>query len=330
MGQTFEQEIIPQQTGISSYTVLPPESWAMGPALHGGCVAAVIHSIALNYLTTALAKYNQPDVLTLHVEYLRYCTTQTLDIDVIELKRGSSHCTIQLQVSQEKQLKAIGLITSTNFAQTLGPTSDTQWALNPPPASIPDFDKLLSNKPDPKWVPGLTKGEVFPMGQRIISLCERGGMQVDGLVDAWNGFPGEKMQAPHISLMCDFMPSMADTLLRSGGMYDGRSNLRKMEAWAEKNPGVVCELETSLSEAAGAKFSENTVSLDIEFKKRLPEYGLQWIFSRVVTKKLHGGRMDMDITICDESMDLVCLSKQVVLVLDAKKRYQHISKKANL
>jgi hypothetical protein len=130
--------------------------------------------------------------------------------------------------------------------------------------------------------------------------------------------------------MCDFMPSMADTLLRSGGMYDGRSNLRKMEAWAEKNPGVVCELETSLSEAAGAKFSENTVSLDIEFKKRLPEYGLQWIFSRVVTKKLHGGRMDMDITICDESMDLVCLSKQVVLVLDAKKRYQHISKKANL
>jgi hypothetical protein len=293
-------------------------------------VAAVIYSTASNYLTTALAKYKQPDVFTLHVEYLRYCTTQTLDIDIIDLKRGSSHCTIQLQVSQEKQLKAVALITSTNFCQTLGPTSDTQWALNPSPTSIPDFHKILSNNPDSKWVPGLTKGEVFPMGQRIISLYERGGMQVDGLLDAWNRFPGEKMQASHISFMCDFMPSMADTLLRSDGMYDGRSNLRKMEAWAGKNPGVVCELMTSLSEAANAKFSENTVSLDIEFKKRLPEDGLRWIFSRVVTKKLHGGRMDMDVTICDERMDLVCLSKQVVLVLDAKKRYHQTAKKANL
>lgn len=293
-------------------------------------MAAIIHSTALNYLTTALAKYKQPDVLTLHIEYLRYCTTQTIDIDVIELKRGSSHCTIQLQVSQEKQLKAVGLITSTNFAHTLGPTSRTHWALNPPPASIPDFHNILLNNPDPKWVPGLTKGEVFPMGERILSLYERGGMQVDGLLDAWIGFPSEKMQAPHISLMCDFMPSMADTLLRSGGIYDGRSNLRKMEAWAGKNPGVVCEMENSLFEAADAQFSENTVSMDIEFKKRLPEDGLQWIFSRVVTKKLHGGRMDMDITICDETMDLVCSSKQVVLVLDATKRYHHVAKKANL
>jgi hypothetical protein len=96
------------------------------------------------------------------------------------------------------------------------------------------------------------------MGQHIVSLYERGGMQVDGPVDAWNGFPGEKMQASHISLMCDFMPSMADTLLRSGGIYGRQSNLRKMEAWTEKNPGVVCELETSLCEAV------NVFKLDIQ------------------------------------------------------------------
>jgi acyl-CoA thioesterase FadM len=103
-----------------------------------------------------------------------------------------------------------------------------------------------------------------------------------------------------------------------------------MEEWADKNPGVVCEMETSLAEAANAKFSENTLSLDIEFKRQLPKDGLRWIFSRVETKKLQGGRMDMDITICDEGMDLICSARQIVLVLDAKKRYNPVAKKANL
>ncbi|EXA32931.1 hypothetical protein FOVG_15904 [Fusarium oxysporum f. sp. pisi HDV247] len=330
MARTFQQEVTPQQTGPSSYSVSPSYDWTMGPALNGGCIAAVIHSVAVKHFTTTLAKYDQPDVLTLHLEYLRYCSTEKLDINILELKRGSSHCTIQLQVLQNEQLKAIGLATSTNFAQSLGPTCNTQWNLNPPPASRPDFRKVEANEPDLAWVPGLTKGEVFPMGRRIVSLYERGGMQVDGLLDGWNGFTGEFMNATHIAFMCDFMPSMADTLLRNGEMYDGRNNLRKMEEWADKNPGVVCEMETSLAEAANAKFSENTLSLDIEFKRQLPKDGLRWIFSRVETKKLQGGRMDMDITICDEGMDLICSARQIVLVLDAKKRYNPVAKKANL
>ncbi|KAJ4253881.1 hypothetical protein NW762_010279 [Fusarium torreyae] len=330
MAGTFKQETNPQQAGPSSYSISPPHGWTIGPALNGGCVAAVIHAVAVKHFTTALAKYNQPDVLTLHIEYLRYCTTETLEVNIIELKRGSSHCTVQLQVSQKGQLKAVGLATSTNFTQSLGPSYDTQWTLNPPSTSTPNFRKVEANEPDTKWVPGLTKGEIFPMGCRILSLYERGGMQTDGVVDAWLSFPGEPMNATHIALMCDFMPSMADTLLRNGEMYDGRNNLRKMEEWADKNPGVVCEMGNSLSKAANAEFSENTISLDIEFKKRLPEDGLRWIFSRVETKKLQGGRMDMDITICDEEMDLICSAKQVVLVLDAKKRYNQGAKKANL
>jgi hypothetical protein len=80
----------------------------------------------------------------------------------------------------------------------------------------------------------------------------------------------------------------------------------------------------------GRKVRRSLINHVIEFKKRLPEDGLRWIFSRIVAKKLYGRRMDMDITICDEQMDLVCSSKQVVLVLDAKKRYNHIAKKVNL
>ncbi|KAF4966743.1 hypothetical protein FSARC_5608 [Fusarium sarcochroum] len=319
MAQTFKQETTPQQTGPLSYSVSPSDDWTTGPALNGGCVAAVVHSVAVKHFTTALAKYDQPDVHTFHIEYLRYCTTETLEINLIELKRGSSNCTIQLQVSQNEQLKAIALATSTNFAQSLGPTCNTQWTLKPPSTSTPDFRKVAANEPDSQWVPGLTKGEVFPMGCRILTLYERGGMQVDGLVDGWNGFIGEPMDATHVAFMCDFMPSMADTLLRNGETYDGRNHLRKMEEWAERNPGVVLEMETFLSEAANAKFSENTISLDIEFKKRLPEDGLRWTFSRVETKKLQGGRMDMDITICDKEMDLICSARQIVLVLDAKK-----------
>lgn len=65
----------------------------------------------------------------------------------------------------------------------------------------------------------------------------------------------------------------------------------------------------------------NTLTLDIEFKRRLHENGPRFIFIRCATKMLSGGRMDLEVTILNEDMELLCTSRQVILVLEAVRKF---------
>ncbi|XXH02863.1 hypothetical protein Hte_009251 [Hypoxylon texense] len=51
-------------------------------------------------------------------------------------------------------------------------------------------------------------------------------------------FDDDRMDATYLVLMTDCIPSMSDTLLRNGGLYDARGNLARIEQWAREHPGV--------------------------------------------------------------------------------------------
>ena len=59
--------------------------------------------------------------------------------------------------------------------------------------------------------------------------------------------------------------------------------------------------------------------LNIDFKKELPEEGVEWLFVRVQAKQIKNGRMDLDVVIIDEEGDIVALSQHVALVLSAER-----------
>ena len=61
--------------------------------------------------------------------------------------------------------------------------------------------------------------------------------------------------------------------------------------------------------------------MDLQFKRRLDEE-MTWTFTRVTTRMLEGGRMDLDLIICDEQLVPICLVRQVMLVIDAKRRFK--------
>jgi len=61
------------------------------------------------------------------------------------------------------------------------------------------------------------------------------------------------------------------------------------------------------------------VLLNIDFKKELPEEGVEWLFVRVQAKQIKNGRMDLEIVILDEEGDIVALSHHVALVLNAER-----------
>ncbi|KAI0141801.1 thioesterase family protein [Xylariaceae sp. FL1272] len=333
MSHNLRQQIGLRRTESDTYAVGWHPDWTLGSTLFGGSIAAVIHLTAVTHLSTdpALAKRNQPDVLNLHLEFLRSCNRCDSIITVKPLKLGAVTSTLQLLLSQGDKINVVALVTSTNFDNCLGPTASTAWSLLPTPNPVPDFAKVRAQQPEPNWLPAHLSGEILPISSRLNVLNPRGGFPVAGVCDAWYGVRDEhdQMDATYVSLMTDMIPSMSDTLLRNEGLYDAHAFFAKMERWAEKNPGVPAELFNTLEEALKATIFNSTVTLDIEFKRRVPE-GLRWLFTRVATKMLREGRMDVEITLCDENMELLCSARQLILVLEAGRKFKEPKSKPSL
>ncbi|KAK9418763.1 putative Thioesterase domain-containing protein [Seiridium unicorne] len=321
----LKRQIDLRQTAHDTYTASWHSDWVLGSTLHGGCVAAIIHYTAATHLATepALVRRNQPDILKLQIEFLRACERCESTVTVTILKLGATSSILQLQLSQNGQVKIHALATSTDFEKPLGPTVRTAWSLLPHPKPVPDFDRVKAHQPEPNWVPARLSGEIIPFTSRMLILDPRGGFPFDGICDAWNGFQeNEYMDSTYLAMMADTLPSMSDTLLRNGGLYDAHAFYDKAEVWARENPGVPAEITNSISEALQASTFNQTISLDIVFKRRLPTKGIPWIFTRTATKMLDGGRMNVDVTICNQDMELLCESHQLVLVLEAQRKFR--------
>lgn len=302
-------------------------------ALHGGSIAAAIHHAAVTHLTTdpTLAPRNQPDIQSMHLQFLRACEQRNSTITIEPMRIGAAASTLQLKVSQDGKLRVLALAVSANFDIELGPTVPTAWSLHPPPSPKPDFDRVLARKPDENWIPGLLDGELIPLTRRKLGLHPRAGFPVDGVCDSWHGFlADERMDATYLALMADIIPSLSDTLMRNGGVFDVRTLQKKMEEGARKHPGEPCMMSNSIAEAMKATHHNSTLTLDIHYKRRLPKEGLGFLFTRAAAKMLQGGRMDVDITLCDENMELVATAHQQILVLDAQKKFRARKEKSSL
>lgn len=50
-------------------------------------------------------------------------------------------------------------------------------------------------------------------------------------------------------------------------------------------------------------------------------HGMRFLFTRATAKALHDGRMDVDLTVCNEDMDVVCLARQLLLLLGMHRKF---------
>lgn len=84
----------------------------------------------------------------------------------------------------------------------------------------------------------------------------------------------------------------------------------------ESNP---YDIKSKVGPVRPSRFWYPTVLLNIEFKKPLPEEGVEWLFVRVDTKQIKNGRMDIEVVILDEMGDIVALSQHVALAVDSSR-----------
>ncbi|RYO83186.1 hypothetical protein DL762_006231 [Monosporascus cannonballus] len=234
---------------------------------------------------------------------LRVCEPRHGTVTIVDLKVGAGTSTLQLQPSQSGRLKVFALATATNFDKH----------------ACPELRRGLGAPARRTLAPAHLAGEILLINRHRLILNSRDGFPLDGICDAWNTFTdGERMDATCLTFVTDLILSISDTLLRNGGIFDARASIVKMEKWAEMNPGVPAELTNSFKEAMRATAFNQTATLDTEFKRRLPKEVIRWTFTRSASRMLESGRLDLDVTICDEKKELLCLARQVILVLDAK------------
>ncbi|KAF2872286.1 thioesterase family protein [Massariosphaeria phaeospora] len=323
MSATLKDQIALQQHDSHTYKVGYSNEWALGPILLGGCVASLLYSVAQAHFTTTLLAQRQPDVHTLHVAFLRPCTAQESTVKVVDLKVGKGSSSIQLHLIQRGETKCTAFATSTDFAAALGPSANIPGGVLPALPPTPNFRRVEALEPDANWLPSKTVGGVLPLLKRMTFLYPVNGQTTDGIIDYWCAFDRpEKFVGIHLAVLSDVAPSMSDTLLRTGGVFDAHKIYKLKKETAEKTPGATTILRNSLEEAAKGQFWNTTLSIDMQFKCRLPEKDMAWTFTRVRTRMLQGGRMDLDLTICDEEQTLICLVRQVMLVLETERRFK--------
>lgn len=58
-------------------------------------------------------------------------------------------------------------------------------------------------------------------------------------------------------------------------------------------------------------FRYTSLSISLEMKKVLPPNGVQWVFLRAQIKKIQVGRLDAEILVLDEKLELIAISHQI-------------------
>ncbi|KAI0201417.1 thioesterase family protein [Astrocystis sublimbata] len=292
----------------------------------GAAVTAILHYAASQYVAANLPSH--PDVQKLHIEFLRGCVPAESLVTVTQLKLGAMVSTLQLELRQKDKTRVVALATVTDLAKPVGPTlPPSNWFLQPQSSPPPNFEAIEAQKSDPNWLRFRMDDEVFPLTRHLLNMYPAAGFPHQGLADGWIRVASDedRIDATFLGAMCDLIPSHSDTGLRNGGLYDAHSNHKIVKRWAtEQTPpggGPPAVLTVKRETAFKSPIVHQTITLDVEFKRRLSPEGLRWVYTRSGTRMAHGGRMDLDIVLCDENMELLCVGHQLLVAVDTKRRF---------
>jgi acyl-coenzyme A thioesterase PaaI-like protein len=293
---------------------------------HGGYTTAVLYNLALTHFAHAHPKqYDTPaSPISLQLSFLRRTAAGPATLEVEDVKIGARTSTIHiklLQPSEKKpdqlQVNVAGYITVSPPTAEVGISATTGWKPfpTPPPGSLPggkiDLPALARTGKDGAWVklnpPFLefrragAQLELYGPGKGEAQQQRTGTMAID----QWARFqPGGDVNGRWTDAAVVYLLDMFPMAL------DGFDTI-SATAVAKAKGEPVSEMK--------AKFWYPTVTLSIDMKKHLPKEGVEWLYSRIVTKVVRDGRTDLDVTVLDENGEVIALSTQVGLVVSASR-----------
>lgn len=130
--------------------------------------------------------------------------------------------------------------------------------------------------------------------------------------DEWVRFrnPAQRWTNECLGYLADMWPQVVDSY-RVGSPYSAPG----MVANAVRARGAPVVMDPRQT-AQWVTHWYATLVVNLEMKKALPPDGVEWLYARTVTKQIKDGRLDLEVIMCDDKMDLVCVSHQIVMIFE--------------
>ncbi|KAJ5120583.1 uncharacterized protein N7515_009971 [Penicillium bovifimosum] len=313
----FEEAIKVTPLGGNKYSAHLSPEWCIGTVPHGGYTTAVIYKLVLTHFAHAHpTRYKTPaSPISMQLSFLRRTSSGPAILEVEDVKLGARTSTIHIKLLQPSEKKPGTHEVMVAGYVTVSPP-EAEVALPPPPpgsradGSV-DLVKLGRDGVDGAWAKldppflefrkAAAQLELYGPGTGETQQKRSGSMGID----QWSRFrPGGDQNGRWTDAAVAYLVDMFPMAL------DGFDQVSATAVAEEKG--------TSVSEQR-AKFWYPTVTLNVDMKKHLPAEGVEWLYSRIVTKVVRDGRTDLEVTILDEAGEVVALSTQVGLVVSASR-----------
>ncbi|KAJ0419505.1 thioesterase-like superfamily-domain-containing protein [Aspergillus carlsbadensis] len=347
----FEDAIRVTPIDSHTYAAFLKEDWCIGVVPHGGYTASILYrTTAVHFATTHRARYtgSTPEATTLQVTFLDRTSVGPAILRVQDVKIGGRVSTIHVTLSQlpdsllakvakgakpdlaeltrrhvdQLQPKQVAYITASPPETESGPSATGAWGLHPPPppGSKPDgavdLPALARNSRDAGWsqysFPGILRViqqvTVYGAGPQYPASVEERARRG---VDQWTRFcPGGKVARwsnESLVFLLDTFPVASDRMCA----------LQLLQLRRLGRPRDPTDEALSFEKL----FWYPTLTMTIDLKTRVPAAGVDWLYTRVNTKMLRGGRADLEVVALDERGELLALGAQTALVVDAARNF---------
>jgi acyl-CoA thioesterase len=265
----------------------------------------VLHRLVTTHFKRTHPKAHNADPwpISMQLVYLRRSDVGPAELSIKDVKLGRRTSTVHVALSQGGRDKVTGYVTVSDVASDTGITLPSKWRLSPAPVSSrpPQVDEN-GETTDGIWrkMP-LRHADYRRAARQTRIYVPLDKQQEYSIVDQWarlwpvgpKGGPS-KWTTESAAHLLDIFP-IALLNMESAGA-------------ALVNPG-----------AAPPPMWFPTVTLNIDFKKRIPPEGLEWLYSRVTMKSISNGRTDIEVVQMDEHGQLMAVMSQIGMIMSASR-----------
>lgn len=286
-----------------TYAATVPLDHCYGYTAHGGFLVSIVLSATKQHFTSTLRSYKQPHTFDLHLMFLRAATAGQVQVTVEHVKLGNKISTVHVVLSQDGETRVVGHASNTNLDSEQGLSLPTNFTLTP---SVPaaDLSRLLDDA-DPQWLswkyPWSPKS-YLKAATHIRWFSPIDGAQHPSIIDLWLT-PVASIDSFTTEMLGSIIDHWAEVL----------ENYRPDSPFTTQRlaDATVASDDTVGTDPNAPPFKYSTLSIGFELKKVLPAQGVQWLFLRAQVKKIRNGRLDAEIVVLDEKLELVAISHQV-------------------
>ncbi|KAL5356181.1 thioesterase-like superfamily-domain-containing protein [Aspergillus floccosus] len=321
-----------------------PEDICYGNATVGGLIACIMSKYALSYASEHPKTKSQTTVHSANVHFLRPVFPEhgRVALNLHELSICRARSTLSVELFQDGPKMCASAIVAVSDFSLPGITVSTGWQLTPPPRPV-NLDGLSSHS-DPDWIcyhPAFHTDGFLRAGSYAQIYVPTDGTHSSHYAEQWIA-PGwdcspagsSSNEARWTTDMLQFVvdiglgiPQNLYPTSPNGPLPVGSSAATLEFAAAQKKARDAGEtswrlLATDGSTVLHPQLIHFTLSMSTEVKKELPPDGVRWLYLRSEVKSIRNGRMDLEVLLCDQGMELVALSRQVAVLIPSmnKKR----------